>query len=135
VLTSSATIAIIGFGETGSAYGRALVQRGLAVQAFDEQLHNSASANWMQERMAFAGAAPKESLVAAVRGAKLVILALPAACTSTQRQAITQKLERGQHLLCARTDSAALLQFLGFSSLPPPLPTDLPQPAMRGELP
>jgi predicted dinucleotide-binding enzyme len=135
MLTSSATIAIIGFGETGSAFGRTLAQRGFSVRAYDQQLQNGHSAAAMQQCMEMIGVVPRPSLTAALRGAKLVLLALPVESMATVRDAITARLELGQRMLCAHTESDALLRHLGLQSQPVRLHADLQLPALRGELP
>ena len=74
MLAPSATLCLLGFGETGRILGTALAARGCAVRAHDAQLELPGERASMQQRIEAAGVHPA-ALVEALRGAKLVICA------------------------------------------------------------
>jgi predicted dinucleotide-binding enzyme len=135
VITSSATIAIIGFGSTGSAYGRELAQRGYEVQAFDLKLQQADSLVAMRQLMEISAVAPMDSLAAVVRNAKLVLTAVPCAARASLNAEISLLLIPGQYLLDVHSEAATLRQGLGLDAAPPPLKTNLSATIKRGELP
>ena len=78
MLTPSASIALIGFGEAGSILGEELARRGCGVRAWDIQLADAALEKRMRHRIELARADAAGSLEQALRGAKLVISAVTA---------------------------------------------------------
>jgi prephenate dehydrogenase len=122
LLTSSATVCIIGFGDSGAAVGAALAQRGHAVRAWDLLLDDSAHREMMRSRMAAALVDPAASLADAVSGAKVVVCAVDAAAAARVRRDVCALLVAGQQLM----DVASL----GFAYDPA-----MRQTSLRGELP
>jgi 3-hydroxyisobutyrate dehydrogenase-like beta-hydroxyacid dehydrogenase len=122
MLTSSATVCVIGFGETGARVGAALAQRGHAVRAWDWLLDDPARRDIMRARMSGALVDPCASLADAVSGAKVVICAVAATSAAQVRREVNALLVAGQVL----TDPDAL----GIAYDPAPRQTSL-----RGELP
>jgi 3-hydroxyisobutyrate dehydrogenase-like beta-hydroxyacid dehydrogenase len=72
MLAPTATVCLLGFGETGRILGTALSARGCAVRAHDAALELPGERASMQGRIEAAGVHPA-ALVDALRGAKLVI--------------------------------------------------------------
>lgn len=72
------SIALIGFGEVGTIFGRDLAAQGLSLSTYDILLDAPASRPAMLERARAAAVAPRDTLADAVRGADLVISAVTA---------------------------------------------------------
>jgi prephenate dehydrogenase len=131
MLTSSATVCIVGFGETGRAAGSALAQRGHAVRAWDILLDDPARSETMRSRMIEALVEPAASLASAVTGAKLVICAVDETSGADVRREVNAMLVAGQLLMNLDAGApAAQLEALGFASDPA-----MRQASQRGELP
>ena len=79
MITPSAGIALLGFGETGALLGRQLARRGCSVRAWDMQLDHASSAQRMRHRIELAGVDVATTFADALRGARLVISAVGAA--------------------------------------------------------
>ncbi len=122
MLTSSATVCVIGFGDSGAMVGAALAQRGHAVRAWDLLLDDPAHREMMRSRIAAALVDPASSLADAVRGAKLVVCAVDDAAAATVKCDISALLVAGQELV----DVASM----GFAYDPA-----MRQTSIRGELP
>jgi prephenate dehydrogenase len=131
MLTSSATVCIVGFGELGRAAGCALAQRGHAVRAWDNQLEDPAQSETMRLRMIEAQVEPAASLSGAVAGAKLVICAVDEMSGADIRRDVTAMLVAGQLVMdLDATAPVAQLEALGFAYDPA-----MRQASQRGELP
>jgi 3-hydroxyisobutyrate dehydrogenase-like beta-hydroxyacid dehydrogenase len=78
MITPSASIAMIGFGEAGAILGEELSRRGCGVRAWDIQLADAGLQARMRHRIELARADAAGSLAQALRGAKLVISAVTA---------------------------------------------------------
>jgi 3-hydroxyisobutyrate dehydrogenase-like beta-hydroxyacid dehydrogenase len=131
MLTSSATVCIIGFGESGATVGAALAQRGHAVRAWDNQLGDAEGSETMRSRMSEAMVEPAASLIGAVTGAKLVICAVDETTGADIRHEVHAMLVAGQLLMNLDASSpAAQLEALGFTYDPA-----MRQTPQRGELP
>lgn len=78
MITPSASIALIGFGEAGAILGEELARRGCGVRAWDILLADGAQQARMRHRIELARADAAGSLAQALRGAKLVISAVTA---------------------------------------------------------
>jgi 3-hydroxyisobutyrate dehydrogenase-like beta-hydroxyacid dehydrogenase len=101
MLTPSATIACIGFGQVGARLGGALARRGSAVRAYDLRLNDPITRASMTERIDTAGVDPVFTLRDCLRGAKLVISAVPPAHTDEVAAAAAALLQPGQLFLDA----------------------------------
>jgi 3-hydroxyisobutyrate dehydrogenase-like beta-hydroxyacid dehydrogenase len=121
VLTSSATVCIIGFGDSGAMVGAALAQRGHAVRAWDLLLDDPARCEMMRSRITSALVDPATSLTDAVSGAKVVVCAVGASAATVKRE-VTALLVAGQELLDVES--------LGLAYDPA-----MRQTSIRGELP
>jgi 3-hydroxyisobutyrate dehydrogenase-like beta-hydroxyacid dehydrogenase len=131
VLTSSAPVCIVGFGESGGTVGAALAQRGYAVRAWDRLLEDPAGHDAMRARMEHALVQPAPSLADAVRGAKLVVCCVGAQSGAALRRDVAAMLVPGQALLDLDNAAPELqLATLGFAYDPA-----MRQTAHRGELP
>lgn len=115
MFTPSATIAFIGFGETGGLLGAALARRGCAVRAWDILLDQPDSRAAMQERIEEAGADPAFCLADCLRGAKLVISAVPASSAGKVAAEAGRLLQPGQIFLDIDSVCPAL-DALGFAT-------------------
>jgi 3-hydroxyisobutyrate dehydrogenase-like beta-hydroxyacid dehydrogenase len=122
VLTSSATVCVIGFGESGRAVGTALAQRGHAVRAWDALLADPARSDMMRTRMTEALVDPAASLADAVSGAKVIVCAVDESSAAVVKRDVTAMLVPGQELLDVNA--------LGLAYDPA-----MRQTALRGELP
>jgi prephenate dehydrogenase len=122
LLTSSATVCIIGFGDSGAAVGAALAQRGHVVRAWDLLLDDPTRREMMRSRIAAALVDPATSLADAVSGAKIVVCAVDGAAAARVRLEVTALLVAGQELMDVES--------LGFAYDPA-----LRQTSLRGELP
>lgn len=78
MITPSAGVALIGFGEAGSILGEELARRGCRVRAWDILLADPAVQARMRHRIELARAEAAGSLADALRGAKLAISAVTA---------------------------------------------------------
>ncbi|MEO8307041.1 MAG: NAD(P)-binding domain-containing protein [Pseudomonadota bacterium] len=129
LLTPSATVCVIGFGESGAALATALAQRGYAVRAWDILLDDTAARDAMRSLMAGALVYPALSMADAMQGAKLVICAVGAATSMVMCEAAA-KAVAGQELMDFYTTTPAQLALLGFAYDPA-----MRQAVLRGELP
>jgi 3-hydroxyisobutyrate dehydrogenase-like beta-hydroxyacid dehydrogenase len=96
LLTPASAIALIGFGDKGRRVAVPLAQRGVAVRAWDRQLAAASSSRQMCARIEAAGVDPASTLVEALRGARLVIVAVDAAACRELAQAAAPLLAAGQ---------------------------------------
>lgn len=99
MLAPSATIAFIGFGQTGGLLGTALARRGCAVRAWDILLDDAASRAPMLARIEQAGVDAASSLAGCLRGAKLVVSAVTAGSAGEVAAAAGELLRDGQVFL------------------------------------
>ncbi|HMA11686.1 MAG TPA: NAD(P)-binding domain-containing protein, partial [Steroidobacteraceae bacterium] len=96
MITPSASIALIGFGEAGSILGEELARRGCAVRAWDILLADPATQARMRHRIGLARADAAGSLAEALRGAKLVISAVTATSAADVARESAALLTAGQ---------------------------------------
>jgi 3-hydroxyisobutyrate dehydrogenase-like beta-hydroxyacid dehydrogenase len=93
-------IALIGYGEVGGIFGKALAARGVAsVAAYDILLPDPVASAPMRERAGRDGVTLAPTAVAAVADAELVISAVTASATRAAAQSVTPALRRGAYLL------------------------------------
>jgi 3-hydroxyisobutyrate dehydrogenase-like beta-hydroxyacid dehydrogenase len=92
-------VALVGFGEVGTIFGRDLVERGLAVSTYDILLDAPATRTALLERARAAGVAARETLAEAVQGADLVISAVTASSSQDVARDAAPALRRGQVFL------------------------------------
>lgn len=108
MLTPASTIAIIGFGNTGSRITAQLAPRGCALRCYDRLLDAEATRALFHERIEAAGADPMYTLADALRGARLVIAAVGAPGSVDLMYAVTPLLSAGQTLLDLSAAAAAV---------------------------
>ena len=89
-------IALIGFGEVGSIFGRDFASSGLAVSTFDILLNEVASRTALLAKARDANVRPCDSLEDALRGADLVISAVTAASAASVSRTAATLLRAGQ---------------------------------------
>ena len=92
-------IALIGFGEVGTIFGRDLAQRGLTLSTYDILLDAPATRSTMLERARAAAVVPVDTLADAVRNADLVISAVTATSARDVACAAAPHLSPGQLFL------------------------------------
>jgi len=92
-------IAIVGFGEVGTIFGRDLVQEGVTVTTYDILLDAPAARPAMLERAHAAGVAACDTLGEAIRDADLVISAVTASSSRDVAQDAAPALRPGQFFL------------------------------------
>jgi len=92
-------IALIGFGEVGTIFGRDLARQGLQVSAYDILLDAPATRPAMLERARAAAVAPRDALGDALRGADLVISAVTASSSRDVARDAALWLRPGQLFL------------------------------------
>jgi 3-hydroxyisobutyrate dehydrogenase-like beta-hydroxyacid dehydrogenase len=96
MITPSASISLIGFGEAGSILGEELARRGCSVRAWDILLADASLQSRMRHRIALARADATGSLAEALRGAKLVISAVTATAAAQVARDSAPLLSAGQ---------------------------------------
>jgi 3-hydroxyisobutyrate dehydrogenase-like beta-hydroxyacid dehydrogenase len=96
MITPSASIAFIGFGEAGAILGEELARRGCAVRAWDILLADPQMYSRMRHRIELARAEAAASLADALRGAKLVISAVTATAAADVARDSAALLATGQ---------------------------------------
>ena len=96
MITPSANIALIGFGEAGAILGGELAQRGCDVRAWDILLQDAAAQARMRHRIETVRATAAASLADALRGAKLVISAVTATSAADVARDSAALLTSGQ---------------------------------------
>jgi 3-hydroxyisobutyrate dehydrogenase-like beta-hydroxyacid dehydrogenase len=99
MLSPSATICLIGFGEAGSILGADLARRGCALRSYDVLLDSPGSRALTLQRMQAAGVDAASTPAAAVQGAKLVISAVGAKAASDVARSAAALLQPGQIFL------------------------------------
>jgi len=92
-------IALIGFGEVGTIFGRDLAQQGLEMSTYDILLDAPATRPAMLERARAAAVVPVDSLGDAVRGVDLVISAVTASSSRDVARDAAPWLRPGQLFL------------------------------------
>jgi 3-hydroxyisobutyrate dehydrogenase-like beta-hydroxyacid dehydrogenase len=92
-------IALIGFGEVGTIFGRDLAQRGVVVTTYDILLDAPATRPALLERARAAAVAPADTLADAVRDADLVISAVTASSSGDVARDAARSLRPGQVFL------------------------------------
>ena len=93
-------IALIGCGEVGTIFGRALIARGVAgVVAYDKLMGDPVRSGALRERASAAGIALRESASAVVADADLVISAVTASETRAAVDSVAPALRRGAFVL------------------------------------
>jgi len=92
-------IALVGFGEVGTIFGRDLARQGLAVSTYDILLDAPATRPTLLERARAVAVAAVDTLDAAVRDADLVISAVTASSSQDVARAATSSLRPGQVFL------------------------------------
>jgi 3-hydroxyisobutyrate dehydrogenase-like beta-hydroxyacid dehydrogenase len=139
MISPSATVCIVGFGEAGQRIGVALARRGFAVRGYDLLLENTLGRTDMQRRIEAAGVAVAWSLAEAMRGAKLVISAVAKGDAPTLAGRVSDQLQSGQVFHDIRSPALqALLESLGCAANAAEIAYDSPlafAPPQRGELP
>jgi 3-hydroxyisobutyrate dehydrogenase-like beta-hydroxyacid dehydrogenase len=97
---ASMRIALIGYGEVGGIFGRALAARGVArITAYDILLSNPARSAAMRERAARDAIALAASAAEAVGSADLVISAVTASATRDAAASVAPAMRRGAFFL------------------------------------
>jgi len=96
MITPSAGIALVGFGEAGSILGEELARRGCSVRAWDILLADPSQQARMRHRIELARAEAADSLAHALRGAKLVISAVTATAAADVARDAAPLLASGQ---------------------------------------
>ncbi len=96
MITPSAGIAVVGFGEAGSILGEELARRGCGVRAWDILLADPAMQARMRHRIELARTEAAASLADALRGAKLIISAVTATSASDVARDSAALLTPGQ---------------------------------------
>jgi len=96
MITPTAGIALIGFGEAGSILGEELARRGCAVRAWDILLSDATLQARMRHRIELARAESAGSLADALRGAKLVISAVTATSAADVARDAAASMTSGQ---------------------------------------
>lgn len=99
MISPSATICFIGFGEAGSILGADLAQRGLAVRCYDILFDAAADRARMLRRCADARVDPARALGEALQGAKLVVSAVTATASRDVARDAAPYLSAGQLFL------------------------------------
>jgi 3-hydroxyisobutyrate dehydrogenase-like beta-hydroxyacid dehydrogenase len=92
-------IALVGFGEVGTIFGRDLARQGLAMSTYDILLDAPATRPAMVERARAAAVTPLDTLGEAVRGADLVISAVTASSSRDVARDAAAWLQPGQLFL------------------------------------
>lgn len=93
-------IALVGCGEVGGIFGRALVARGVAsVVAYDTLVHDAPRSAALHARAQRAGVTLRDSAAAAVAGADLVISAVTASNTRDALASAVPAIRRGAFVL------------------------------------
>jgi 3-hydroxyisobutyrate dehydrogenase-like beta-hydroxyacid dehydrogenase len=103
-------VAIIGFGEVGPIFARALTNAGLHVSAFDIKLDNAATRGTILDRASESGAHVAEDLASALKGAQLVFSAVTASQAEAVASACAGHLVAGQIFLDLNSVSPAVKQ-------------------------
>ncbi len=99
MITPSARIALIGFGEAGSILGEELARRGCGVRAWDILLADPDNRQRMRHRIEHARADAAGSLAEALQGAKLVVSAVTATAAAQVARDSAALLAAGQVFL------------------------------------
>jgi 3-hydroxyisobutyrate dehydrogenase-like beta-hydroxyacid dehydrogenase len=99
MITPSAGIALVGFGEAGGILGQELARRGCHVRAWDILLADAAQRARMRHRIEMARAEAADSLAGALRGVKLVISAVTATAAAEVARDAAALLTQGQVFL------------------------------------
>jgi 3-hydroxyisobutyrate dehydrogenase-like beta-hydroxyacid dehydrogenase len=102
---SETSIALIGYGEVGTIFGRALVGTGARVAAYDILVADPARSAVLAGRARSDGVRLASSAADAVTGADLVIIAVTASETRAAAESIVGDLARGA--VCLDIDSAS----------------------------
>ena len=92
-------IALVGFGEVGTIFGRDLARQGLAVATYDILLDAPATRPMLLERARAAAVTPTDTLEEAVRNADLVISAVTASSSQDVARGATGSMRAGQVFL------------------------------------
>lgn len=92
-------IALIGFGEVGTIFGRDLAERGLEITTYDILFDAPHARPAMLERARAAAVVPADTLGDAVRAADLVISAVTASSAGNVARDAAPSLSRGQWFL------------------------------------
>jgi 3-hydroxyisobutyrate dehydrogenase-like beta-hydroxyacid dehydrogenase len=96
MITPTAGIALIGFGEAGSILGEELARRGCPVRAWDILLADPQLHSRMRHRIEFGRADAASSLADVLRGAKLIISAVTATAAADVARDTAALLAAGQ---------------------------------------
>ena len=102
---SEASVALIGYGEVGTIFGRALAAGGARVTAYDILVRDPVRAEALAQRAQADGIRLASSAADAVAGAELAIVAVTASATRAATESIVGALARGA--LCLDVNSAS----------------------------
>ncbi|MFK4441333.1 3-hydroxyisobutyrate dehydrogenase-like beta-hydroxyacid dehydrogenase [Caballeronia udeis] len=103
-------IAIVGFGEVGPVFARALSATGREVSVFDIKLQDNATRATVVQRVRDCGAEVAENLASALRDAQLVFSAVTASQAEAVAMASAEYLTAGQTFLDLNSVSPAVKQ-------------------------
>lgn len=138
MISPTATVCFIGFGEAGSILGAELALRGLAVRSFDMLFDAPADRERMLRRCAAAGVDPAFTLGEALRGAKLVVSAVTATAAADVAHDAAALLQSGQIFLDinsvspdSKRGSAALVEASGASYIEAAVMAPVPPQRLR----
>ncbi|HEX7932890.1 MAG TPA: DUF1932 domain-containing protein [Paraburkholderia sp.] len=107
---AAGAIAIIGFGEVGPIFARALADAGHTVSIFDIKLHDAATRAAIVERAEQSGARVADDLASALRDAQLVFSAVTASQAEAVASAAAAHLKAGQVFVDLNSVSPAVKQ-------------------------
>lgn len=103
-------VAIIGFGEVGPIFARALAQSGIHVATFDIKLDDDTTRAAILKRASDSGAHAAQNLPAALNGAQLVFSAVTASQAEAVASACAPRLAAGQTFVDLNSVSPAVKQ-------------------------
>jgi 3-hydroxyisobutyrate dehydrogenase-like beta-hydroxyacid dehydrogenase len=92
-------IALVGYGEVGKIFAAELIARGASIAFFDILLSDPAAGAGMRAHAASLGAVPRDSLAAALDGARVAISAVTASSTYAVVEEAARHVRPGQFFL------------------------------------